>query len=237
MNLPPPNQLLQSLGSGDFELLRPHLRDVKLEHAKVLFDLGGPIEHVYFPYSGAVSYVVPLANGLMIEAGIIGKDGVVGTPAALNGAKSLSRAIVQVPGEAVAIRTQDAKAAVAASDSLRAKLYQYDQLLLAQAQQSAACNAMHKIEERLCRWILRSRDVVQSDTLQLTQEFIAEMLGVRRTSVTLAASHLQKIGLIKYRRGKIRIVDVEGLKESACECYEAVNRQQALMIQEWGTPS
>src|SRR3954453_16564021 len=130
MNLSPPNKLLQSLSTDDFELLRPHLRDVKLEHGKLLFDQGGLIEQVYFPYSGAVSFVVPLADGVMIEAGIIGKDGVVGTPAARDGARSLSRAIVQAPGEAVVIRTQDIKAAVAASDSLRAKLYQNDQLLL-----------------------------------------------------------------------------------------------------------
>jgi CRP-like cAMP-binding protein len=202
--------VLQSLSRDDFELLRPHLRDVKLEHGKVLFDQGGHIEHVYFPYSGAVSFVVPLSDGVMIEAGLIGKDGVVGTPAALNGAKSLSRAVVQVPCEAVVMRSHEASAAVAASESLRAKLYQHDQLLLAQAQQSAACHAMHNVEERLCRWILRSRDVVETDTLQLTQEFIAQMIGVRRTSVTLAASHLQKIGFIKYRRGNIRIVDVDG---------------------------
>jgi CRP-like cAMP-binding protein len=230
MNLPPPNKFLQSLSKGDFELLRPHLRDVKLEHEKVLFDQGDLIEHLYFPYSGAVSFVVPLADGVVIEAGMLGKDGVVGTPAALDGAKSLSRAVVQVAGEAVAIRTEDAKAAANASKSLRVKLYQNDQLLLAQAQQSAACNAVHAIEERLCRWILRTRDVVGEDTLGLTQDFMAQMLGVRRTSVTMAARHLQAVGLIKYRRGHIKVLDVEGLTEAACECYEAVRMQQARML-------
>jgi CRP-like cAMP-binding protein len=230
MNLPPPNTFLQSLSKGDFELLRPHLRDVKLAHGNVLFDQGDTIQHMYFPYSGAISFVVPLSDGLMIEAGIIGRDGVAGTPAALDGAKSLNRAIVQVPGEAFIIDLPHAKAAVTASRTLRAKLYQSDQLLLMQAQQSAACNAAHDVEERLCRWILRTRDVVGSDKLELTQEFISQMLGVRRTSVTLAARHLQAIGLIKYRRGQIQILDVEGLIEASCECYEAVKRLEAKLL-------
>jgi CRP-like cAMP-binding protein len=232
MNQAPPNELLQSLSIGDFEHLRPHLHDVKLEHGKVLFDEGDLIEKLYFPYSVVISFVVPLSDGIFIEAGMTGKEGVVGTPAALDGAKSLNRAIVQVPGEAFAISTADAKAAVTASRSLRAKLYKHDQFLLAQAQQLAACNAVHGIEERMCRWILRTRDALDSDTLPLTQEFISQMLGVRRTSVTLAARNLQTSGLIKYRRGNIHIVDVDGLKESACECYESVKVQQARLQEE-----
>jgi CRP-like cAMP-binding protein len=229
MNLPP-NGFLQSLSPGDFELLRPHLQAVKLPHAQVLFDQGDIIKHVYFPIGGVVSLVVALGDGQQIEAGMIGKDGVVGTPAALDGAKSLNRAIVQVADEAFRIDIAPIKAAVAASRSIRVKLYQHDQLILAQAQQSAACNAVHQIEERLCRWILRTRDLVESDKLNLTQEFLAQMLGVRRTSVTLAARHLQALGLIKYRRGHIVILDQEGLEEAACECYEAVRTQQARML-------
>ena len=117
------------------------------------------------------------------------------------------------------------RAAVAASKSLRMKLYEHDQILLVQAQQSAACNAKHQIEERLCRWLLRTRDLVQSDNIELTQEFLAQMLGVRRTSVTLAARHLQGANLIKYRRGHIQILDLEGLQDTSCECYEAVKSQ------------
>jgi CRP-like cAMP-binding protein len=229
MNLPP-NGFLQSLSPGDFELLRPHLQAVKLPLAHILFDQGDIIKHVYFPIGGVVSFVVALADGQQIEAGMIGKDGVVGTPAALDGAKSLNRAIVQVADEGFMIDIAPIKAAVAASRSIRVKLYQHDQLMLAQAQQSAACNAVHQIEERLCRWILRTRDLVQSDKLNLTQEFLAQMLGVRRTSVTLAARHLQALGLIKYRRGHIAILDQDGLEEAACECYEAVRTQQARML-------
>jgi CRP-like cAMP-binding protein len=190
------------------------------------------IDQVYFPNGGVVSLVVALSDGQTIEAGMIGQDGVVGTPAALDGAKSVNRAIVQVPGEAFAINVAHIQAAVGASCSLRVKLYQHDQLLLAQAQQSAACNALHLTEERLCRWILRTQDLVQGNKLNLTQEFLAQMLGVRRTSVTQAARHLQAIGLIKYRRGHIEIVDREGLQEAACECYEAIRTQQALLLDE-----
>jgi CRP-like cAMP-binding protein len=229
MNLPP-NHFLQSISPGDFELLRPHLRSVKLPLAEILFDQGDIIKHVYFPVGGVVSFVVPLADGQQIEAGMIGKDGVVGTPAALDGAKSLNRAIVQVADEALMIDLAHVKAAVAASPSLRVKFYQHDQMILAQAQQSAACNAVHEIEARLCRWILRTRDLVESDRLNLTQEFLAQMLGVRRTSVTLAARHLQAVGFIKYRRGQIEILDQEGLEEAACECFEAVRTQHARML-------
>src|SRR6476661_9871580 len=211
MHTPPQslsNFFLQSLSRGDLDLLRPHLRDVKLVHSTVLFDAGGEIDRIYFPHTGVVSLVVVLAGGDMIEAGMIGRDGVVGTPAALDGAVSLNRAVVQVAGTGSSIEIQHMRGAVVASKSLRIKLYQHDQMLLAQAQQSAACNAKHQIEERLCRWLLRTRDLVGSDSIELTQEFLAQMLGVRRTSVTLAASHLQAVNLIKYRRGHIQITDM-----------------------------
>ena len=224
---PPPNHFLQSLSRSDFELLRPHLREIKLNHAEVLFEVGGTIERLYFPQSGVISLVVALSGGDMIEAGMIGSDGVVGTPAALDGAISLNQAIVQVAGMASTVETQHMRVAVAVSKSLRIKLYQHDQMLLAQAQQSAACNAKHQIEERLCRWLLRTRDLVGGDKFELTQEFLAQMLGVRRTSVTLAARHLQAVNLIKYRRGHIEILDLDGLQESSCECYEAVKSQVA----------
>jgi CRP-like cAMP-binding protein len=222
---PPPNRFLQSLSRGDYELLRPHLREVKLVHASVLFDLGGLIERLYFPYTGVVSVVVALSGGDLIEAGMVGHDSLVGTSAGLDGGISINRAVVQVAGAGAAIDTPHMRAAVVTSKSLRTKLYQHDQMLLAQAQQAAACNAKHQIEERLCRWLLRTRDLVDSDNIELTQEFLAQMLGVRRTSVTLAASHLQAVGLIKYRRGHIQILNLEALREAACECYEAVKSQ------------
>jgi CRP-like cAMP-binding protein len=224
---PSPNHFLQSLSLGDFALLRPHLRDVKLSHSAVLHEVGGLIECLYFPHSGVISFVVPLASGDVIEAGMVGPDGVAGTPAALDGAISLNRAIVQVAGAGSTIEIQPMRAAVASSKSLRIKLYQHDQMLLAQAQQSAACNAKHEIEERLCRWLLRTRDLVESDNIELTQEFLSQMLGVRRSSLTLAARRLQDAKLIKYRRGHIQIIDLDGLKDNSCECYAAIRSQAA----------
>ena len=229
------NRFLQSLNRGDFELLRPHLKDVNLAHSAVLFDVGRAIERIYFPHGGAISLLVVLSTGEMIEAGMLGQDGVVGTPAALDGGIAPYRAVVQIAGPASYIETAAVKAAVASSKSLRVKLYQHDQLLLAQAQQSVACNATHHIEERLCRWLLRTHDLVNDNVLALTQELMAQMLGVRRTSVTLAAHHLQKIGLIKYRRGHVQILDLEGLQEVACECHRAVQEQSARLLADAST--
>jgi CRP-like cAMP-binding protein len=225
-----PNRFLQSLSHSDFELLAPHLRSVELRHAAVLFETGGEIDRIYFPLTGAISLVVPLGGGEIVEAGMIGRDGIVGTPAALDSATAVNQAVVQVHGQASVIGVAAIQSAARQSASLRSVLYQYDQLLLVQAQQSAACNATHTVEERLCRWLLRSRDVVENDFLPLTQEFVAQMLGVRRTSVTLVASRLKEAKLIKYRRGRVEILDLEGLQDSACECYRAFKSQEARLL-------
>ena len=229
-NLRSANRFLQSLAHSDFELLAPHLRSVELRHSAVLFETGGEIDSVYFPLNGAISLVVPLGGGEMVEAGIIGRDGIVGSPAALDSAIAVNQAVVQVDGQASVVGVAAIQSAARQSVSLRAALYQYDQLLLVQAQQSAACNATHTVEERLCRWLLRSRDVLESNFLPLTQEFVAQMLGVRRTSVTLVASRLKEAKLIKYRRGRVEILDLEGLQDSACECYRALKNQEARLL-------
>lgn len=225
-----PNRFLQSISPGDFELLAPHLRSVELRHSAVLFEPGGAIDRIYFPQTRAISLVVPLGGGEMVEAGMVGRDGIVGTPAALDSATAVNQAVVQVGGQASVVGVAATQSAARQSASLRAALYQYDQLLLIQAQQSAACNAIHRVEERLCRWLLRSRDVLESDLLPLTQEFVAQMLGVRRTSVTLVASRLKEAKLIKYRRGRVEILDLEGLQDSACECYRAFKSQEARLL-------
>jgi CRP-like cAMP-binding protein len=146
----------------------------------------------------------------------------VGGSAAFDNQISLNRAVVQVAGAASALNVNRFRELAQQSESLRAKLARHEQFLLAQAQQSAACNAAHTLEARLSRWLLRCHDLLDSDDIPLTQELLAEMLGVRRTSVTLVASDLQKSGLIHYRRGHIRLLDLEGLRESACECYGTI---------------
>src|SRR5204863_1569376 len=177
-----------------------------------------------------ISLVVTLSTGEMIEAAMVGKDGIVGASAALDGKVSLSRAIVQIPGDALTCELDLLRKAALQSHPLLALLIRHEQTVYAQAQQSAACNAAHDVEARLCRWLLRARDLSDSDTLPFTQEFLAEMLGVRRTSVSLVAHTLQQAGMIKYARGRIQITNLEGLRETACECYGTVNAHyQALL--------
>jgi CRP-like cAMP-binding protein len=228
-----PKKPIPVICESDLALLAPHLRRVELPHARVLFEEGDRIERLHFPTAGIVSFVVAMNDGNWVEAGMIGNDGAVGGSAALDGPRALNRAIIQVAGEAWAIDTNQMRTAVSASETLRTKLFQHDQLLLAKAQQSAACNALHQVEERLCRWLLRTRDLLQSNAMEITQEFLGQMLGVRRTSVTLAARHLQASGLIKYRRGQVEITDPDGLKEASCECYETFNTQRQRLFDPW----
>ena len=161
---------------------------------------------------------------------MVGKDGAVDMASALDGTVAVSRAIVQLGGDAVVCDPPAFKGAVLQSEKLISKLLRHEQTLFAQAQQSAACMANHEIEARLCRWLLRARDLSGSDHLPFTQEFLAEMLGVRRTSVTSVAHTLQEAGMIKYTRGRIEITDIEGLRDAACECYETVKGQYAQLL-------
>jgi CRP-like cAMP-binding protein len=216
------NLVLAELAGADLGVLLPHLRSVELPQEMVLFEAGDVISRVLFPHAGIVSLVVELASGEMIEAAMIGREGVVGGLSALDSKISISRAIVQIAGTASAIDVEHVRQLGEKSTSFRTMLIKHEQVLLAQSQQSAACNATHTIEARLSRWLLRCRDLIGSDDLPLTQEFIAQMLGVRRTSVSIVANTLQQAGLIKYKRGHIRVLDLEGLRESACECYWTV---------------
>ena len=224
------NKLLASLSRGDAAAIQPFLRHIDLEHKKVLFDTGDTVEHVYFPTGAVVSLVVGLSTGEMIEAAMVGRDGVVGAAAALDGRISLSRAIVQLPGPALVCDIPDLKGAAMQSQTLLSKLIRHEQTLYAQAQQSTACMAAHDVESRMCRWLLRARDLANSDTLMFTQEFLAEMLGVRRTSITVVALTLQRAGMIRYTRGKIEILNVDDLRNTACECYESVKAQYAQLL-------
>jgi len=217
-----PNHLLASLPPADFKRLGPHLRTIELVDATVLFEARDPIKRVYFPHSGIISLVVGLKGGQTIEVAMIGCDSVVGGSLALGGGFALNKGIVQASGAASILDASRLWKAAAASVALRETLFRHEQAMLARAQQSAACNATHTVEARLARWLLRSHDLLGGDTLPLTQEFLGQMLGVRRTSVSLVANTLQKAGLIKYARGRIQITDLKGLKKAACECYEAV---------------
>lgn len=224
------NLLLASLSAGDAAAIQPHLKPVHLEHQKILYQAGEMIEVVYFPATAIISLVVALSTGEMIEAAMVGKDGVIGASSALDGKISLSRAIVQLSGDAMTCDVNALKGAALQSHTLLSILIRHEQTVYAQAQQSTACMATHNVEARLCRWLLRARDLAGSDTLNFTQEFLAEMLGVRRTSVTLVAHTLQQAGMIKYARGKIQILNLDGLQDTACECYATINAHYRALL-------
>ena len=226
----PTNHVLASLASSDADALRPHMQSIDLPQGKVVGEAGKAIDRVIFPNSGIISVVVALSTGEMIEIGMIGRESVLGGSAAVEDDVFLNRAIVQVDGAATVIGATHIRQVAAQSPALRATFMKHERMLLAQSQQSAACNALHELEGRLARWLLRARDAVGSDDLALTQEFLSQMLGVRRTSVTMIASALQKAGVIKYKRGHIRILNVDGLRECACECYASVKTMSDRLI-------
>jgi CRP-like cAMP-binding protein len=218
------NKFLTLLSPEDIGLFADSLRTVEMPHGQVLAEPHQPIEKMYFPHGGIVSYVVGMKDGNMIETGMIGRDGVMGAIQALDEKVSPNKIMVQVPGQASVIDIDVMRKAIERSASLRMMLAKHEQFFLAQVQQSVGCNASHNVEPRMCRWLLRMHDLVGSE-MPLTQEFLAQMMGVRRTSVSLVAAQMQERGLISYRRGHVRIVDVEKLKHTSCECYEAVNIQ------------
>jgi CRP-like cAMP-binding protein len=219
------NHFLASLSAHDGELMKPHLHPFELPHEGILYKADDTISRLYFPQSGVVSLVVGFANGQFVEAGMFGRNSVICPGAALDGGIALNQAIGQVGGAGLAVEVSEIKRLVAQSETLRVAFVRHDQLVSAQVQQVAACNALHELEERLSRWLLQTRDLIKSDTLPLTQEFLSQMLGVQRSSVTLVARKLQEAGLINYRRGRIHVLEVEALRDSCCECYAAINRQ------------
>jgi CRP-like cAMP-binding protein len=224
------NAILASLSDSDTAALRPHLKATHLSQKTVLFETGDTINTVYFPITAVVSLVVTLATGETTEAAMVGRDGAIGIAAALDGKLAMCRAIVQLGGDAMVCDPAVFKSTAMQSEKLISKIMRHEQTLFAQAQQSTACMAIHEVDARLCRWLLRARDLAKSDHLPFTQEFLAEMLGVRRTSVTTVARTLQEAGMVKYSRGKIQILDVEGLRETACECYETVKGQYGQLL-------
>ena len=225
-----PNMLLHSLAAKTFAAIEPHLKTVELVHGEVLGEAGDSITRVYFPHSGVISLVVELSVGDMIETAMVGRDGALNISSALDGKVSLNKAIVQLAGAASTIDVDQLRKIVREFDAFRSLLIRHEQVLFAQSQQSAACNASHSVEARMCRWLLRMRDLAAAADLMLTQEFLAQMLGVRRPSVSLVANTLQKAGLIKYRRGNIRLLDIAGLNDGSCECYGTVKAHYDRML-------
>jgi CRP-like cAMP-binding protein len=220
--IPLDNKLLSSLPRDQMELLAPHMMTKQLAQGVMLLEAGEEFDHVYFPHSGMLSLLVVMRDGKALEVATVGREGVVGAMAGLGLYKSSVRVVVQLPMAVTRMAATQFRKAVDSSNAVRDLCIRYNEVLLQQARVTAACNAVHPVESRFCRWLLQSADRAESDTVQLTQEFLAEMLGVRRTSVTEVASHIQKLGAIIYTRGVIRIVDRAALESISCECYQAL---------------
>ena len=216
------NLLLASLPAKDFALLAPQLKDIVLEQGAVLQEQGERID--YFPHDGIVSLLAVMRQGDAIETATIGYEGAVGSLAGFGMRRAHTRAVVQVRGSASRIAAPRFRKVAEQSEAVCRIVVRYGEMLLIQVQQTAACNALHPVEARLSRWLLQARDRLESNSIKLTHEFLSQMLGVRRTTVTVVANMLQQAGLIRYHRGHIEIIDRRGLEARACECYEAIRR-------------
>ena len=226
----PPNQLLRMLDAADFDLLRPHLATVEMVRETVLGEAGAALKYVYFPHAGSVSITVALSEGQMIEVAMLGRDSVVGGGGALADGIAPADAVVLFPGTASVLEIAAFRAVAAASVRFRSLMIRHEQALLAHAQQSLLCNTLHPVEARLARWLLRARDLSDSEMLPLTQETLAQMMGVRRNAISLVAHALQRAGIIHYTRGQIEIVNLPALKTMSCDCYATVKARHAAII-------
>ncbi|WP_041801461.1 Crp/Fnr family transcriptional regulator [Rhodopseudomonas palustris] len=224
------NKLLAGLPRAQFDLLTPHMTTASLPQGLVLVEPGDEFEHVYFPHNGMLSLLAVLRDGKAIETATVGREGVVGAMAGFGLYKSLVRVVVQMPTSLTKIPSSQFRKVATGSDVLRNLCIQYNEVLLSQARVTAACNALHLIEARFCRWLLQSADRAGGDTVNLTQEFLAEMLGVRRTSVTEVATKLQTAGLISYSRGVIKILNRPAVAKLSCECYETLLEQSSMLL-------
>jgi CRP-like cAMP-binding protein len=219
------NRILAALPGEEFQLIRPRLEAVSLTHGEILYHASDPIRHVYFPNDAVISIVVILENGATVEVGPVGNEGMAGFDVVLGANTSFHQVMVQVAGSAVRMSAEVLKKECSQCAPLQAILLRYTMALHIFSSQSIACFRLHTIEERLCRWLLAMDDRAGGGEFELTQEIIAEMLGTQRSGVTLAARALQKAGLIDYTRGRIAILDREGLEEASCECYQVVKEQ------------
>jgi len=226
------NRLLASLPAEDQALIAPHLVHIDLERGRLLYDPGDRIDTVYFPHDGVISLMTLMENGAAIESATIGCEGALGLMAAVAPRQSLSRAIVQTPTRASRVRAEPLHEAWDRSPRIRDLVDRHTEALYGHAIQSVACNALHSVEARFCRWLLTCHDRISNDTVALTQEFLADMLGVQRTTVTAVARTLQEKGAIRYRRGVVDIMDRAVLEQLACECYGVIRRTYERLLPE-----
>jgi CRP-like cAMP-binding protein len=224
IHVPGENRLLVALPRDEHHRLLPHLEKVSLTLRDVLYEAHGPIAHVFFPLAGVVSLVI-MDAGFTLEVGIIGNEGIVGTPVFLGADRSPTKAIVQIPGEALRMQVNVFQKEMTRDGPLYGLVQRYTQAMINQISQSIVCNHRHSVKKRMCRWLMMSHNRAGADEFLLTHEFLAQMLGVRRPTVTAVAGTLQKDGLINYHRGKITILDRKGLEAACCECYAVIARE------------
>lgn len=213
------NRLLAKLPEAELDYLRPHFELVTLHHGQHVIVPEEPIEDCYFPVGGLLSLVTQMEDGSTVESGVIGREGMSGLPVLLDAGTTPMPTFAQVPGEAIKVKARVVKEAYDRRGALHRLFNRYMHTVMVTGSQSTACNALHRLEERFCKWLLMSSDGIGSDEVDLTHEFLAVMLGVRRAGVTEAAIKLQDAGLIAYARGHVRILDRMRLEASACECY------------------
>ena len=219
------NKFLAALPDEVFKNLLPNLHLVSGKLGHTLFGSGDTVQDLYFPLDSCVSIVTNSKNGRGVEVALIGSEGLVGLWAALGAAANWHEAVVQLPGDLLKIKAEVFRAEMKRSDGLLEQLLRYTRYLLVQISQTAACNRLHRLEQRLARWLLMSHDHAKADEFCETHEFLSHMLGSDRSEVTVAAGILRKAGLISYRRGKVKILDLKGLEETSCECYRIVTNE------------
>ena len=219
------NQLLGAMEPESRKRISPHLEPITLKLGAVVCEAGGLLKHAYFPQGSVLSLLTVLENGSAIETANIGREGAFGLFAAMYSRVSFNRCIVQLVGPMVRCPIEVLQSEFKASEHVRDLFVSFSETLLSQVQQTVACNAMHTTEERMCRWLLMMHDRAEGETLTYTHEFLANILGTNRKSVTLAAQSMQNAGLISYRRGTIQVLDRAGLEKASCECYAIVRER------------
>ena len=219
------NHLLAALPEAEFDRLRLDLEPVSLPLGKVIYESGEQLEYIYFPTTAIISLLYIMENGSTAEIGMAGNDGLVGIALFMGGSTTPNRAVVQSAGNAFRLRSKPLRFEFHQGGKFQNILLRYTQYLMTQISQTAACNRLHSVEQQLCRWLLNTHDLLQLNKLVMTHDLIANMLGVRREGVSIAAGNLQRQGLIKYVRGTITILDREGLESSTCECYKVVKEE------------
>jgi CRP-like cAMP-binding protein len=227
---PRQNRLLAALTAPDYARLEPHLKLVQMPLGTVLYESGILLNHVYFPTTSIVSLLYVMADGASAEIAVVGNEGVIGVSLFMGGETTPSRAVVQSAGHAYRLSGQLLKEEFTRAGAMQHLLLRYTQALITQMAQTAVCNRHHSLDQQLCRWLLLSLDRLASNELAMTQELIANMLGVRREGVTEAAGRLQNAGLIEYRRGHITVIDREGLEARTCECYAVVKKESDRLL-------